>query len=98
MRVLLAAIALLALALPGQASAADSLVLLAHGQVTFSAPTSKCPGGQATTQVQVVSTGEMMPDLVRQLSGMRVQRDGDDVVYVISIPSIGRANLLRFKY
>jgi broad specificity phosphatase PhoE len=48
--------------------------------------------------VLVVGTGEMMPELVRQLSGLRVQRDGDDVAYVVSIPSIGRANLLRFKY
>jgi hypothetical protein len=40
----------------------------------------------------------MMPDLVRQLSGVEVQREGDDVIYVVSIPTIGRANLLRFKY
>src|SRR5690348_7284124 len=58
MRVLLAVAAVLALALPAPASAADSLVLLAHGQVTFSAPTSRCPGGQATTQITVTSTGE----------------------------------------
>jgi CBS domain-containing protein len=48
--------------------------------------------------VLVVGTGDKMPELVRQLSGVEVQRDRDDVAYVVSIPSIGRTNLLRFVY
>jgi hypothetical protein len=48
--------------------------------------------------VLVVGAGNMMPDLVRQLSGVEIPRDKDDVAYVVSVPSIGRANLLRFSY
>jgi phosphohistidine phosphatase SixA len=48
--------------------------------------------------VLVVGTRAMMPDLVRQLSGVEVQPSQEDVGYVVSIPSIGRANLLRFRY
>jgi len=48
--------------------------------------------------VLVVGTTAMMPDLVRHLSGMEIQGGQEDEGYVVSIPSIGRANLLRFRY
>jgi phosphohistidine phosphatase SixA len=48
--------------------------------------------------VLVVGTSAMTPDLVRHLSGVEIQPGQDDVGYVVSIPSIGRANLLRFRY
>jgi phosphohistidine phosphatase SixA len=48
--------------------------------------------------VLVVGTSATVPDLVRQLSGVEVQPGQDDVGYVVSIPSIGRANVLRFNY
>lgn len=48
--------------------------------------------------VLVVGTQDTMPDLVRDLSGVEVPPAQDDVGYVVSIPSIGRANVLRFRY
>jgi hypothetical protein len=57
MRRLVVAAALVGLALPATASAADSVTLLVHGTVTFQAPSSKCPGGKASTHVTVLSTG-----------------------------------------
>lgn len=48
--------------------------------------------------VLLVGTGDTMPDLVQQLSGIEVQPAKGDVGYVVSIPSIGRANVLRFTY
>jgi hypothetical protein len=55
---LVVVVAALGLVVPGAtAAAADSLVLAAHGTVTFQPPTTKCPGGRATTTVQNVVTG-----------------------------------------
>lgn len=48
--------------------------------------------------VLVLGTADTLPDLIQQLSGIEVQPTQGDVGYVLSIPSIGRANLVRFTY
>jgi broad specificity phosphatase PhoE len=62
------------------------------------ATASRVMGEHSGDTVLVVGTGDMVPDLVRQLSGIEVPPAQDDVGYVVSIPSIGRANVLRFRY
>jgi hypothetical protein len=46
----------------------------------------------------LVVRSDQLPDLVRELSGARVPPAADDTGYILSIPTIGEASLLRFRY
>ena len=48
--------------------------------------------------VLVVARGEQVPALVRALSGEVVPPGPDDAGYIVSVPTIGQANLVRFQY
>jgi hypothetical protein len=48
--------------------------------------------------VLVVASGDRVPELVRKLSGIRVPPGQDDAGYIVGIPSLGQASLLRFRY
>jgi broad specificity phosphatase PhoE len=51
--------------------------------------------------VLVVGSDNLVPELARELSGLDmgpVSQDEADALYVVSIPSFGRASVLRLKY
>ncbi len=52
-------------------------------------------------RVLVIGHADTLPDIVRLLSGQAVPPLGDQeygTVYIVSVPRIGRANLLRLAY
>ena len=51
--------------------------------------------------VLVIASSSSIPKLVHELSGLEagsITEDEPDVVYIVSIPTFGRASLLRLKY
>jgi broad specificity phosphatase PhoE len=51
--------------------------------------------------VLVIGSSNSVPQLLRELSGLEiapVTEDEHDTLYVVSVPSFGRANVLRLKY
>jgi hypothetical protein len=50
--------------------------------------------------VLVIASGEALPQMVRELAGQDLppgERDDPDLIYVVSIPTFGRANLVRLR-
>jgi len=51
--------------------------------------------------VLVIASSSSIPQLIHELSGLEavsIAEDEPDVVYIVSIPTFGRASLLRLKY
>jgi hypothetical protein len=46
----------------------------------------------------LVARSDQVPALVRELSGAEVPSGEDDVGYILSIPTVGEASVLRFRY
>jgi len=51
--------------------------------------------------VLVIASSSSIPQLIHELSGLEavsIAEDEPDAVYIVSIPTFGRASLLRLKY
>lgn len=62
---------------------------------------SRITRGHDGSSVLFVGNGSMVPQLVRELSGIEPATSSDhehDTLYVVSIPTYGRANVLQLKY
>ena len=62
---------------------------------------SRMTRGHEGGTVLFVGNGSNVPQLVHELSGLEVEPTGDpehDTLYVVSIPTFGRANVLRLRY
>jgi hypothetical protein len=86
--------------------ARETLAPLAErlGKQPVPVPAAVTPGSMAARMmhehsggaVLVVASGEQVPAVVRALSGTVVPPGDAD--YIVSIPTIGQANLVRFQY
>ena len=69
--------------------------------VTSDAAASTLRGAARSRAVLVVTSASSIPELVHALSGIDVaplRSDEPDAVYIISMPSLGPASLLRMRY
>jgi broad specificity phosphatase PhoE len=67
----------------------------------ISAMASRITRGNDGNTVLFVGNGSNVPQLVEALGGIEVESSPDtdhDTLYVVSIPSFGRANVLRVRY
>jgi hypothetical protein len=66
-----------------------------------SAMASRITRGNDGNAVLFVGNGSNVPQLVKELGGIEVESSNDtdhDTLYVVSIPTFGHANVLRFRY
>jgi broad specificity phosphatase PhoE len=73
--------------------------------VLFSAADARATAGRVLHEhrggaVLVIASGAALPQMVRELAGRDLppgERDDPDLMYVVSIPTFGRPNLVRFR-
>jgi len=86
-------------------TAAPLVERLHRSPVVFRATDARATAARAVREhpggtILIIASGAALPQMVQALAGMRVAdtaADDADVVYVVSVPRIGRAHLARFR-
>ena len=86
-------------------TAAPLIERLHRSPVVFRATDARATAARAVREhpggtILIIASGAALPQMVQALAGMRVAdtaADDADVVYVVSVPRIGRAHLARFR-
>jgi Histidine phosphatase superfamily (branch 1) len=89
-----------------QQTAAPLVERLHRAPVVFSAADARATAGRALREhnggtVLMIASGRALPDMIGELTGSELARpaaDDPDLMYVISIPTFGRAHLVRFRF
>lgn len=87
-------------------TAAPLIERLHRAPVIFSAGNAGAIAARALREhnggtVLMIASGAALPQMIGQLAGSEVAQpvpDDPDLMYVISIPTFGRAHLVRFRY
>jgi broad specificity phosphatase PhoE len=88
-----------------QQTAAPLVERMHRSPVVFRAAESRATAARALREhaggtILIIASGAALPQMVQELAGSRLGdavADDADVVYIVSIPSIGRAHLTRFR-
>jgi broad specificity phosphatase PhoE len=86
-------------------TAAPLVERLHRSPVVFRAAQARATAARAVREhaggtILIIASGVALPEMVQELAGIRLASDAADdadFVYVVSIPSIGRAQLARFR-
>jgi hypothetical protein len=86
-------------------TAAPLVERMHRSPVVFHAAEARATAARALREhgggtILVIASGAALPQMVQELAGTpvaEVAADESDVVYVISVPSVGRAHLARFR-
>jgi broad specificity phosphatase PhoE len=88
-----------------QQTAAPLIERLRHSPVVFAAPEARATAARALHEhaggtVLVIASGPAFSQMVQELAGVPATAvaDDPDVIYVVSIPSVGRAHLAGFRF
>jgi len=88
-----------------QQTAAPLVERMHRSPVVFRAAEARATAARALREhaggtILIIATGAALPKMVQELAGTPLAdaaADDPDVVYVVSVPSIGRAHLTRFR-
>ena len=86
-------------------TAAPLVERMHRAPVVFRAPEARATAARALREhaggtILIVASGAALPQMVQELTGRPpadAAADDADVIYVVSVPSIGRAHLARFR-
>jgi broad specificity phosphatase PhoE len=89
-----------------QQTAAPLIERLHRTPVVFQAADARITAGRAVHEhrggtVLVIAGGSALSEMIRELTGADLgpaAPDDPDLIYVVSVPSFGRAHLVRFRY
>jgi len=88
-----------------QQTAAPLVERMQRSPVVFRAADARATAARAVREhaggtILIIASGAALPQMVQELAGTRLAdfaADDTDVVYVVSVPTIGRAHLTRFR-